>query len=135
MPERIQLRRTKGWRLPEGVVKVDRTTKYGNPFKLKSRHSGLVCYGPHHLERFGREWDYEGRISGPDNRHDLWFSRADIVETYVRWAGTSELVELFLSAGARPATTDGDGRTPADLAEAAGHHDVATRIREVAAER
>ncbi len=49
--------------------------------------------------------------------------------------GDAEMVELFLSAGATPGTTDDDGRTPADLAEAAGHHDVATRIREVAAER
>ena len=32
MPQRIQLRRTKGWRMPENTVKVDRTTKWGNPF-------------------------------------------------------------------------------------------------------
>lgn len=32
MPERIQLRRTKGWRMPPDTVKVDRTTKWGNPF-------------------------------------------------------------------------------------------------------
>jgi hypothetical protein len=32
MPKRIQLKRTKGWRMPENTVKVDRTTKWGNPF-------------------------------------------------------------------------------------------------------
>lgn len=32
MPERIQLRRTRGWRMPTGAVKVDRTTVFGNPF-------------------------------------------------------------------------------------------------------
>lgn len=32
-PERIQLQRTKGWRMPEGTIKVDRTTPWGNPFK------------------------------------------------------------------------------------------------------
>lgn len=32
MPERIQLKRTKGWRMPQNTVKVDRTTKWGNPF-------------------------------------------------------------------------------------------------------
>lgn len=32
MPERIQLSRAKGWRLPAGAVKVDRTTIWGNPF-------------------------------------------------------------------------------------------------------
>jgi hypothetical protein len=31
-PIRVQLRRTKGWRMPENTVKVDRTTKWGNPF-------------------------------------------------------------------------------------------------------
>ena len=33
MPKRIQLKRTKGWRMPENTVKVDRTNKrFGNPF-------------------------------------------------------------------------------------------------------
>lgn len=34
MPERIQLRRVKGWRMPPNTVKVDRTTKWGNPFVI-----------------------------------------------------------------------------------------------------
>lgn len=32
MPERVQLRRVRGWRMPPGTVKVDRTTVFGNPF-------------------------------------------------------------------------------------------------------
>lgn len=32
MPVRVQLRRTKGWRMPPNTVKVDRTTVWGNPF-------------------------------------------------------------------------------------------------------
>lgn len=32
IPVRVQLRRTKGWRLPPGVVIVDRRTLYGNPW-------------------------------------------------------------------------------------------------------
>jgi len=43
--------------------------------------------------------------------------------------GDVEMVELFLSAGAKPAATDDRGMTPADLAEAAGHPDVAARLR------
>lgn len=31
-PQRIQLSRRKGWRMPENTVKVDRSTKWGNPF-------------------------------------------------------------------------------------------------------
>lgn len=32
MPERIQLSRKKGFRLPPNTLKVDRSTKWGNPF-------------------------------------------------------------------------------------------------------
>jgi hypothetical protein len=32
MPERIQRKRTKGWRMPEGAVYVGRPTIFGNPF-------------------------------------------------------------------------------------------------------
>lgn len=32
MPERVQLSRRKGWRMPENTVKVDRSTRWGNPF-------------------------------------------------------------------------------------------------------
>lgn len=31
-PERIQLSRAKGWRIPANTVKVDRSTVWGNPF-------------------------------------------------------------------------------------------------------
>jgi hypothetical protein len=34
MAERIQLRRTKGWRKPVGAVVVARPTRWGNPFKV-----------------------------------------------------------------------------------------------------
>lgn len=34
MPKRIQLSRAKGWHMPENTVKVDRTTRWGNPFKI-----------------------------------------------------------------------------------------------------
>lgn len=34
MPKRIQMRRTKGWRKPEGVVYVGRPGKWGNPFPI-----------------------------------------------------------------------------------------------------
>lgn len=32
MTRRIQLSRAKGWRMPAGAVKVDRSTRWGNPF-------------------------------------------------------------------------------------------------------
>lgn len=36
MPERIQLSRAKGWRMPENTVKVDRSTAWGNPHAVRN---------------------------------------------------------------------------------------------------
>lgn len=33
-PQRIQRKRVKGWRMPEGAVYVGRPTKWGNPFQV-----------------------------------------------------------------------------------------------------
>jgi hypothetical protein len=33
----VRLSRAKGWKLPPNTVKVDRATKYGNPFRLDVR--------------------------------------------------------------------------------------------------
>jgi hypothetical protein len=35
MPIRIQLSRKPGWRMPPDTVKVDRTTRWGNPFDVR----------------------------------------------------------------------------------------------------
>lgn len=32
-PQRIQRRRVKGWKMPEGAIYVGRPTKWGNPFR------------------------------------------------------------------------------------------------------
>ena len=34
MPKRVQLSRAKNWRLPPRTVKVDRTTRFGNPYVI-----------------------------------------------------------------------------------------------------
>ena len=33
-PKRVQLSRAAGWRMPPNTVKVDRSTRWGNPYKL-----------------------------------------------------------------------------------------------------
>ncbi len=40
MPTRIQLKRSKGWRLPANTVNVARPGKWGNPFKITEYRSG-----------------------------------------------------------------------------------------------
>src|SRR5512145_2099532 len=47
MPRRIVLRRAKGWRMPANTVKVDRTTRWGNPFPQDdygSRAAAVACH-------------------------------------------------------------------------------------------
>lgn len=36
MPERIQRKRTKGWRIPPNTVYVGRPSKWGNPYSARS---------------------------------------------------------------------------------------------------
>lgn len=40
MPKRIQRRRVKGWRMPEGAVYVGRPTKWGNAYRLSTAPLG-----------------------------------------------------------------------------------------------
>lgn len=36
MPERIQRKRTAGWRMPEGAIYVGRPSRWGNPIRITS---------------------------------------------------------------------------------------------------
>ncbi len=38
-PQRIQLKRTKGWKMPPNTVKVDRSTRWGNPWRIGANMS------------------------------------------------------------------------------------------------
>ncbi len=40
---RISLRRSKGWRMPPNTVKIDRTTKWGNPFVIGTDGDRAQC--------------------------------------------------------------------------------------------
>ncbi|WP_046248098.1 DUF4326 domain-containing protein [Streptomyces sp. MBT28] len=40
MPKRVQRRRTKGWRAPEGTFYVGRGTRYGNPWTVVRTNTG-----------------------------------------------------------------------------------------------
>lgn len=46
-PLRVTLKRTKGWRMPDNTVKVDRGTKWGNPFAVGDLVTGIpgLCRG------------------------------------------------------------------------------------------
>src|ERR1035437_1021501 len=44
-PKRIQRRRTKGWRMPEGAIYVGRPTKWGNLWVVGLADCGCRCAG------------------------------------------------------------------------------------------
>lgn len=60
MPDRIQISRAKGWRMPPNAVKVDRSTRWGNPFRIGDFG---VPDAKAAVQRY-REW-LEGRVTGP----------------------------------------------------------------------
>jgi hypothetical protein len=47
MAKRIQLKRSKGWKMPAGAVKVDRTTRWGNPFTIADCGSAAIAVASH----------------------------------------------------------------------------------------
>ena len=53
-PRRIQRRRTRGWRMPEGAVYVGRPTRWGNPFVVTpgglSAEMAVTMYQQHVFE-------------------------------------------------------------------------------------
>lgn len=51
-PRRIQRKRTRGWRMPEGAVYVGRQTKWGNPY----RPGDGLCSTADDAVEFYRQW-------------------------------------------------------------------------------
>lgn len=69
MPKRIQRKRTKGWRMPEGAVYVGRPTAWGNRFRIDegfSRESVIREY----REFLNSDWaiiaTIQARLRGKD---------------------------------------------------------------------
>src|SRR4051794_974536 len=55
MPERIQLRRSRGWRKPADAVVVARPTRWGNPFVVGRRADGVLVRDRAHSVALYRE--------------------------------------------------------------------------------
>jgi len=89
-PVRIQRKRTKGWRMPEGAVYVGRGSKWGNPFAYCKR-SGLV----RHLPGQPSEFEYEGRVSANGMTHPFYAPDGTVTDYRVRYATREEIVELY----------------------------------------
>lgn len=44
MAKRIQLSRKRGWKMPENTVRVDRSTRFGNPFTATDHGRAKAIY-------------------------------------------------------------------------------------------
>jgi hypothetical protein len=44
MPKRIQRKRKKGWKMPEGAIYVGRPTRFGNPFSVEGFGRNLAVF-------------------------------------------------------------------------------------------
>jgi Domain of unknown function (DUF4326) len=72
---RVQLRRTQGWRMPANTVKVDRSTRFGNPFLVSD-------YGRDRAIALYRAWLMQGGCPvwvPPDARAVLAIQRREIL--------------------------------------------------------
>lgn len=68
MPERVQLSRKAGWRMPPNTVKVSRPGRFGNPFaaKIPSGETGLATMTREYLVADFREWVTTPVMDWPD---------------------------------------------------------------------
>lgn len=74
-PHRVQLRRSKGWRMPPNTVKVDRSTRFGNPLLLTQ-------YGRKRAIALFRAWimGRGSRVLPPIERLALAAARRDLLD-------------------------------------------------------
>lgn len=47
MPQRIQRKRTKGWKMPPNTVSVTRPGRWGNPYTIRHNSGWWFVDGPH----------------------------------------------------------------------------------------
>jgi len=67
MPERIQQRRSKGWRMPDNAQSVARPSKWGNPYKveLAGRHAAVGYFRLYAIQVLGVE-QIQDELAGRD---------------------------------------------------------------------
>ena len=69
MPRRIQRKRTKGWRMPDGTVYVGRPTRWGNPWRVLDE--SYTVEGVVERFRFAIQTDDPSVPSAEDIRSEL----------------------------------------------------------------
>jgi hypothetical protein len=84
-PTRIQRRRTKGWRKPEGAVYVGRGSRWGNP-----------CTQVRYPALDGSEWEREGRLGKTSGQHHAFVHPDGTITSHlVKDATREQAVAMF----------------------------------------
>jgi len=71
-PQRIQRKRTAGWRMPEGAIYVGRPTVYGNPIPVDGDWITWMAVA------IGHKGDPAGRRQAAVDLHRAWITRSPI---------------------------------------------------------
>lgn len=107
LPERIQLRRTKGWRMPPNTVKVTRPGPWGNPFNFRSSECCWLALS------YGCRADPPGRQEASVRAYRQWIYPGDgrrtvSMERGVAFGRGPKAVEVGprITAGEAPALAD-----------------------------
>jgi len=87
MPDRLQRKRTAGWRMPPGAVYVGRPTIWGNPWRVGN--PGTVEPPPHldlapTVYRAHERWD----AAGVTQFHRWWLAGYALTAPYSPWRAT-----------------------------------------------
>ena len=91
-PKRVQRKRSKGWKKPDGCINVTRPGKFGNPFRL-TMDGWIECYSINRT--ILNPWILWSATGG--------FTIDDILELYELWANGLLVEKKFLP---RPPSDD-----------------------------
>jgi hypothetical protein len=76
MPLRVQLQRRAGWRMPPNTVKVDRSTRWGNPMRTGPGYPAAEAVADYERWLIGSSAPQFAHLSAPPSREqirkDLW---------------------------------------------------------------
>jgi hypothetical protein len=83
LPKRISLKRLKNWRMPPNTLKIDRSTRWGNPFAVGQKFRNLalyICLVGQMTQPEIDQWYANGGLDIPTPQVAVeWFER------YARW--------------------------------------------------
>lgn len=96
MPKRIQRRRTRGWRMPDGAVYVGRGSGFGNPYSVGKTQIRMPAID-------GSEWEHEGRLyKGTGTKVAFHHSDGSVTWHQIELATREQVVEIYRKRLASP---------------------------------